>query len=328
MTTTERPTSASRRAAVAETAFLLGKVKVSNVGAMTRWQNLPEDRGVNAALPPPPGRGVVLDVSRMLPEAVLVRNLVDLGARVIKIEDPHAGDGVAGHAAPRRQLSAWAFSPSFAASSRWRSTLKDACRRRRSGRWRGTRRPRGSFRPGDARAVGSRRYERLAAQNPGLVVTSPFRASARRRRGRRPHRATWNFTALTGFLSGSPPETCRACRWPTSTRGSLAVSSHAGGPPPEASQRAGPPRRATARRRAAAASHYGSFAEVGRAVAEFSTGSSRGGVRPTRTYGCADGAQVALGAIEPKFWEALCETAGIPGTPGTASTPARLRTDA
>jgi alpha-methylacyl-CoA racemase len=35
---------------------------------------------------------VVLDVSRMLPGAVLVRTLVDLGARVIKIEDPLSGD--------------------------------------------------------------------------------------------------------------------------------------------------------------------------------------------------------------------------------------------
>jgi alpha-methylacyl-CoA racemase len=34
----------------------------------------------------------VIDVSRMLPGAVLVRSLVDLGARVIKIEDPRSGD--------------------------------------------------------------------------------------------------------------------------------------------------------------------------------------------------------------------------------------------
>jgi alpha-methylacyl-CoA racemase len=34
----------------------------------------------------------VLDVSRMLPGAVLARSLVDLGARVIKIEDPRSGD--------------------------------------------------------------------------------------------------------------------------------------------------------------------------------------------------------------------------------------------
>jgi crotonobetainyl-CoA:carnitine CoA-transferase CaiB-like acyl-CoA transferase len=35
---------------------------------------------------------LVLDASRMLPGAVLVRTLLDLGARVIKIEDPSGGD--------------------------------------------------------------------------------------------------------------------------------------------------------------------------------------------------------------------------------------------
>lgn len=35
---------------------------------------------------------LVLDLTRMLPGAVLTRSLVDLGARVIKVEDPHAGD--------------------------------------------------------------------------------------------------------------------------------------------------------------------------------------------------------------------------------------------
>ncbi len=35
---------------------------------------------------------LVLDCSRMLPGAVLARNLIDLGARLIKIEDPNGGD--------------------------------------------------------------------------------------------------------------------------------------------------------------------------------------------------------------------------------------------
>ena len=35
---------------------------------------------------------VVLDLSRMLPGAVLARQLIDLGARLIKVEDPNGGD--------------------------------------------------------------------------------------------------------------------------------------------------------------------------------------------------------------------------------------------
>ena len=35
---------------------------------------------------------MVLDLSRMLPGAVLARQLLDLGARLIKVEDPDGGD--------------------------------------------------------------------------------------------------------------------------------------------------------------------------------------------------------------------------------------------
>ncbi|MCG6963263.1 MAG: CoA transferase, partial [Acidobacteria bacterium] len=35
---------------------------------------------------------VVVDFSRMLPGAVLARQLIDLGARLIKVEDPAGGD--------------------------------------------------------------------------------------------------------------------------------------------------------------------------------------------------------------------------------------------
>ena len=35
---------------------------------------------------------VVLDLGRMLPSAVLARQLLDLGARLIKVEDPNGGD--------------------------------------------------------------------------------------------------------------------------------------------------------------------------------------------------------------------------------------------
>ncbi|MEO6323060.1 MAG: CaiB/BaiF CoA-transferase family protein [Thermoanaerobaculia bacterium] len=49
-----------------------------------------------AALPLPLEGVLVLDLSRMLPGAVLIRTLVDLGARVIKIEDPGLGDPMRG----------------------------------------------------------------------------------------------------------------------------------------------------------------------------------------------------------------------------------------
>ena len=41
---------------------------------------------------PPLGGVLVLDLSRMLPGAVLARQLIDLGARLIKLEEPGEGD--------------------------------------------------------------------------------------------------------------------------------------------------------------------------------------------------------------------------------------------
>ena len=42
---------------------------------------------------PPPLEGLlVIDCSRMLPGAVLARMLLDLGARLIKVEDPVVGE--------------------------------------------------------------------------------------------------------------------------------------------------------------------------------------------------------------------------------------------
>ncbi len=64
----------------------------------------------------------VVDVSRMLPGAVLARMFLDLGARLIKIEEPGAGD-------PMRQLPPLvepvpALACSRASSSRCSSVMK------------------------------------------------------------------------------------------------------------------------------------------------------------------------------------------------------------
>src|SRR5512140_4004186 len=48
--------------------------------------------GLEVSEPRPLDGFLVLDLSRMLPGAVLIRTLVDLGARVVKVEDPSGGD--------------------------------------------------------------------------------------------------------------------------------------------------------------------------------------------------------------------------------------------
>lgn len=262
---------------------------------------------MNSALPL--AGTVVLDVSRMLPGAVLARTLVDLGARVVKVEDPRSGDPMrvtpplvggtgAGFLAFFRGVESVAIdlkTPAGAAALRKMARHADVLVE--------------SFRPGTLERwdLG---YDRLAALNPGLVVVS---LSSFGSEGEDADRIghDLNFTAVTGFLSELPPGDLPRVQVADVATGLLAASStlaalllrHRTGRGVHVEQPlvTGPlPFLAWA------------FAEVGLGgggvLDQILAGKSPG----YRTYRCADGARVALGAIEPKFWAALCEMAGIP----------------
>ena len=251
---------------------------------------------------------VVLDVSRMLPGAVLVRNLVDLGARVIKIEDPHSGDPMritpplvggtgVGFLAFFRGVESVTLdlkAPAGAAALRKMARHADVLVE--------------SFRPGtlDRWDLGP---DRLVAQNPGLVVVSlsSFGSDG-------PDAARighdLNFTAVTGFLSELPPGDLPRVQVADVSAGLLALSStlaalllkHRTGRGLHVEQPliTGPLPFLT-----------WSFAEVGAGGGGVLDGILAGRCPGYRIYTCADGARVALGAIEPKFWAALCELAGL-----------------
>jgi alpha-methylacyl-CoA racemase len=262
---------------------------------------------VNSALPL--AGTLVLDVSRMLPGAVLARNLVDLGARVVKVEDPHSGDPMrvtpplvggtgAGFLAFFRGVESVALdlkSPAGAAALRKMARHADVLVE--------------SFRPGTLERwdLG---YERLASLNPGLVVVSLSSfGSEGPDAGRIGH--DLNFTAVTGFLSELPPGDLPRVQVADVGAGLLAVSSTLAA--------------LLLRYRTGRGVHVDqplvtgplpflawSFAEVGTGGGGVLDGILAGRSPGYRTYRCADGERVALGAIEPKFWAALCEMAGIP----------------
>lgn len=251
---------------------------------------------------------VVLDVSRMLPGAVLARTLVDLGARVVKVEDPRSGDpmrvtppllgGVgAGFVAFFRGVESVALdlrSPAGAAALRKMARHADVLVE--------------SFRPGTLERwdLG---FGRLAALNPGLVVVSlssfglvgPDAA-------RIGH--DLNFTAATGFLSELPAGDLPRVQVADVGTGLLAVSSTLAA--------------LLLRQRTGRAVHVDqplvgatlpfltwAFADLGAGGGGVLEGLLAGRSPAYRTYLCADGGRVALGALEPKFWAALCEVAGI-----------------
>jgi crotonobetainyl-CoA:carnitine CoA-transferase CaiB-like acyl-CoA transferase len=262
---------------------------------------------VNAPLPL--AGTVVLDVSRMLPGAVLVRSLVDLGARVVKIEDPHSGDpmrvtpplagGVGvGFLTFFRGVESVALdlkSPAGSAALRKMARHADVLVE--------------SFRPGTLERwdLG---YDRLASLNPGLVAVS---LSSFGSEGAEASRIghDLNFTAVTGFLSELPAGDLPRVQVADVATGLLAVSSTLAA--------------LLLRHRTGRGVHVEqplvtgplpflawSFAELGAGGGGTLDGILAGKSPSYRTYRCADGARVALGAIEPKFWAVLCEMAGIP----------------
>jgi crotonobetainyl-CoA:carnitine CoA-transferase CaiB-like acyl-CoA transferase len=252
---------------------------------------------------------VVLDASRMLPGAVLARTLVDLGARVIKVEDPHSGDPMrvtpplvggtgVGFLAFFRGVESVAIdlkSEAGAMALRKMARHADVLVE--------------SFRPGTLERwdLG---YDRLAALNPGLVVVS---LSSFGSEGEDADRIghDLNFTAVTGFLSELPAGDLPRVQVADVATGLLAVSSTLAA--------------LLLRHRTGRGVHVEqplvsgplpflawSFAELGAGGGGVLDGILAGKCPGYRTYRCADGGRIALGAIEPKFWAVLCEMAGIP----------------
>ncbi len=252
---------------------------------------------------------IVLDVSRMLPGAVLVRTLVDLGARVIKVEDPHSGDPMrvtppvvggigAGFLAFFRGVESIALdlkSPAGSAALRRLVRHADVLVE--------------SFRPGTLERwdLG---YERLSSLNPSLVVVSLTSFGTEGPDSSRIGHDL-NFTAVTGLLSELPAGDLPRVQVADVSAGLLAVSSTLAA--------------LLARVRTGRGVHVDqplvsgplpfltwAFAELGSGGGGALDGLLAGKCPSYRTYRCGDGARIALGALEPKFWVALCEMAGLP----------------
>lgn len=256
---------------------------------------------------------LVLDCTRMLPGGILARTLLDLGARVIKVEEPGGGDllratpplvgGVgAGFAALYRGAQSLCLNlkdPPDAARLRTLAKHADVLAE--------------SFRPGTMERwdLG---YHRLASGNPALVVCSmsSFGAS-----GPHSHEVghDLNFAALTGALGPSR----EPCPLP------VPLADVGGGLLAASAVLAALLRRARTGR--------GAFLDQPLApaplpfllwpMAEAAAGGaglwdrlSAGALPAYRCYRCADGRSVALCALEPKFWTGFLDLVGLPELAG------------
>jgi len=251
----------------------------------------------------------VLDCSRLLPGAVLARMLLDLGARLIKVEDPAGGDPMR-HAPPLVEGVGAGFSFFLAGAQ---SVCLDLSNVRGAASFRQLSRHADvvieSFRPGTMGrwGLGS---DRLRAANPALTVCalSSFGSS-----GPWADRVAHdlNLTATSGLLDLVEPSNgvpgiqiadvttamlgCSAVlgallqRFRTG-RGAVIDQPLSSGVVPLLAW-------------AWADALAGSWSLRGTVLA--------GRAPAYRTYPCQDGAEIALGALEPKFWLGFIEMLGL-----------------
>lgn len=245
----------------------------------------------------------VVDVSRMLPGAVLARSLLDLGARVIKVEDPRSGDllrlapplvgGVGvGYCIYYRGAESVGLDlrePDGAAALRHLVAGADVLIE--------------SFRPGTMARWGLDPGA-LRAAHPRLVVCALPGFADGESVGH-----DLNFTAMTGLLRKVTDVGIPSLQIADVTSGLLACTaivaallrrtSTGEGCRIEQPLLAGPlPFVTWALAEQAAGGGGMSSAVLGGAAAAY------------RTYRCADGLELAVGCLEPKFWFAFAAAVG------------------
>jgi alpha-methylacyl-CoA racemase len=250
---------------------------------------------------------LVVDLTRMLPGAVLVRSLVDLGARVVKVEDPNGGDALrsasplvngvgACFATFFRGVESVALdlrTPHGASSVRALAARADVLLE--------------SFRPGTLARFGLA-AEELTSANPRLVVCSmPGFSAGSANAGRAVH--DLNAAALCGFFDGLPPEALPQIQLADVSTGLLALSSVLAAL--LARERTG--KGARLEQPLAA----GPLPFLAWSLAAASAGGvpldgrlSSGAAPEYRRYRCADGVELAVAALEPKLQRAVLEMLG------------------
>lgn len=251
----------------------------------------------------------VLDLSRMYPGAFCTLLLADLGADVLKVEGPGAGDGL------RRLVSPGTFNATHTALNRGKRSLVLDLKRvgaagvlKRLVAWADV--VVESHRPGQLDQLGMG-YEALRAVNPRIVWCSVTgfgdRGPLAQAAG---HDITYlGYAGLLGLLSDgptTPPAATISIPLAASLAavGILAAVVEAG--------RTGHGSRLDANM--ADSAMWVLAEDVARAANAPTPG--WGSFAARNVYTCADGKQVTVASTEPRTWAALCEALGTPELAG------------
>lgn len=258
---------------------------------------------------------VVLDLSRMLPGAVLARLLLDLGARWIRVEEPTLGDPL--RATPPIVDGAGAGFRFFLAGAE--SVALDVREPRAARAIRRIARHVDvlveSFRPGTMTRWGLA-PERLVAINPALVVCS---LSSYGQTG--PDSAQvghdLNFTAASGLLSLLPGDGVPRVQIADVGAALLASSAILAALLERARTGRG---RIVDQSLLAGAAPFVAWATSDRAAGGGGLDESilSGRAPSYRLYRCADGGEISVAALEPKFWSSFVAMLGLDGLEGAA----------
>jgi crotonobetainyl-CoA:carnitine CoA-transferase CaiB-like acyl-CoA transferase len=250
----------------------------------------------------------------MLPGAVLARLLIDLGARLIKVEEPARGEPMR-DVPPRVGGMGAGFNAFFRGAESVCLDLRQAAGAaalRRLARRADVLVE--SFRPGtlEGWGLGARR---LTTVDPALIVCS---LSGFGRRGPYATRVGHdvNFAALSGLLSLFPEGRVPPVQIADVTAGLLAGSAVLAA----LLERSRSGRGRIVDQPVIAGTLPFLVWPLADAAAggESVVGPMLGGSCPAyRLYDCSDGKALAVGALEPKFWSALVELLGLPELEGT-----------
>lgn len=251
---------------------------------------------------------LVLDLTRMLPGAVLARMLLDLGARVVKVEDPAVGDplraapplvdgtgaGFAYYYRGAESLDVDLRAPGAAEAMLTLARHADVLVE--------------SFRPGTLEQWGLG-HARLRRANPSLVICaiSGFGQDGpcAKRVGH-----DLNFEAESGLLSLLPGCAMPGTPFADITGGILASSAVLAALLSRARTGRG---LVVDQPLSAAVLPLLSWAAAERAAGGGGLGERllSGAFPSYRRYLCADGKEIAFCTLEPKFWETFLEAAGL-----------------
>lgn len=253
----------------------------------------------------------VLDLSRLLPGPFLTGLLAELGADVVKVEEPGGGD-YARWTAPVVEGVGYAFAAVNRGKRSVALDLKD---------------PRGvevarrlaaradvlveSFRPGvmDRLGLGE---EDLAALNPRLVRVSLVGYPAGPLREAAGHDV--NYESVAGILSlqGGPERPVAGAVPLADVAGALYAATGLLAALHERSRTGRGRRVEVALSEAALAANLLPLTHAASEALPEGPWELSGALPCYRLYRCADGRHVALGALEPKFWDRFVEATGMP----------------